>query len=61
MVTTSGENVMEDKLVVAVAGHPELYDFINRSCRDINRKQQTWRQISAKIMVRLRTGDSVVA
>ena len=27
VVTTSGETMMEDKLVVAVAGYPELYDF----------------------------------
>ncbi len=39
--------VMEDKLVVAVAGYPDQYDFTHRSYHDLNRKQQTWRQISA--------------
>ena len=53
--------MIEDNLVVAVAGHPELYDFTNRSYHDINRKLQAWRKISAKITVRLRIGDSVVA
>lgn len=36
---------MEEKLVLAVSGYPEVYDFINRNYSDLKKKQQTWRQI----------------
>ena len=44
VTTTSGETMMENKLLVAVAGYLELYDFTNHSYT--NRKQQAWRQMS---------------
>ena len=37
--------------VVTFAGYPELYDFTNHSYHDMNRKQQSWRQISAKLEI----------
>ncbi len=41
--------MMEQKLVVAVAGYPELYDFTNRNYHNVNKKHQAWRQVSVTI------------
>ncbi len=42
----------EEKLVVAVTGYLDLYDFTKRNYHNVNKNQQAWRQVTA---------DSVVA
>ncbi|KAL7386353.1 hypothetical protein ABVT39_007182 [Epinephelus coioides] len=39
---------MEDKLIVAVCGHPELYDNTMVLYRERNRKEQAWVKVSEK-------------
>lgn len=39
---------MEDKLVMAVAGYVELYDFTNHSYNGLNRKQQAWSEFTSQ-------------
>ncbi|ROL51198.1 Transcription factor Adf-1 [Anabarilius grahami] len=40
---------MEDKLIVAVCGHPELYDVSSYFYRDRNKKDLAWKRISEEI------------
>lgn len=37
---------MEDKIVVAVAGYPDIFGFTNNSDHDFHKEQKAWRQIS---------------
>ena len=37
---------MEDKLIVAVSGFPELYDASLYIYRDIKKKSDSWKKIS---------------
>lgn len=51
---------VEEKLL-AISGYPELYDFINRNYRDLNKKQQALRQIIAALEILGRLLSSIVA
>lgn len=37
---------MEAKLVLALTGYQEMFDFTSCDYHDMNMKQQTWREIS---------------
>ncbi|ROL08900.1 hypothetical protein DPX16_5236 [Anabarilius grahami] len=40
---------MEDKLIVAACGHPDLYDVSSYFYRDRNKKDLAWKRISEEI------------
>ena len=40
---------MEDKLIVAVTGHPALYDPRCAMYKDRNKKEQAWAKVSEEV------------
>ncbi|XP_056614399.1 transcription factor Adf-1-like [Triplophysa dalaica] len=40
---------MEDKLIVAVCGHPELYDSFSYFYRNRNKKDLSWKKVSVEV------------
>ena len=40
---------MEEKIVVAVSGFPEIYDTMSYIYRDRNKKELAWRKISEEV------------
>ncbi len=40
------ETTMEDKIIIAVCGHPELYDTASYFYRNMNKKDFAWKKVS---------------
>lgn len=43
--------MMEEKLVLAAFGNPELYVFTHRNSNDLNNQQQARRQLTVLVVI----------